>query len=188
MDTKMRSVLCLLVTCCIALAGCSLPAQERDVEDGRLDILLTDAPPDLNVEKALITISKVEVHATGKAKDSGKGKKAGWLTVVDALQTYDLIALQDAEAFLGAANVKAGKYTQIRLHIDAAVATIDGTEHELRVPSGAITVVHSFAVAEGRTTKLTLDLDAQASIHAAGKKYVLRPTIKVIVDGPASGS
>jgi hypothetical protein len=64
------------------------------------------------------------------------------------------------------------------------VATIDGAEHSLKVPSGRIKLVHPFTIEVGRTTKLTLDFDAQKSIHAAGKKYMMRPTIKVIVKDP----
>jgi len=178
-----KSALVLLLACA-ALLGCAPQIQNQDVATGLLEISLTDAPPDLNVEKALVTISSVQVHLAGEEEAPDKETEAGWFTAVEAAQTFDLIALRDTEAFLGSAELEPGKYTQIRLSVDEAVATIDGAEHSLKVPSGRIKLVHPFTIEVGRTTKLTLDFDAQKSIHAAGKKYMMRPTIKVIVEGP----
>ena len=37
-----------------------------------------------------------------------------------------------------------------------------------------------FTISNGGTTELVLDFDAQRSVHRAGNKYILKPTIKVI--------
>jgi hypothetical protein len=183
-----RSVLVLLLACA-AFVGCSPQIQNEGVASdmGLLEILLTDAPPDLNIEEALVTISSVRVHLAAEGEGPDEETEAGWFTVVETAQTFDLIAVQDAKAFLGSAELEPGKYTQIRLSVDEAVATIDGTEYTLQVPSGTVKLVHPFTVEAGQTTKLTLDFDAQKSIHAAGKKYMMRPTIKVIAEGPEPG-
>jgi hypothetical protein len=191
MDVKKLTAVLLLLTA-IVLAACAPPAptqdansdidpdtgavaeQDTEATTGLLEIMLTDAPPDLNVEKALVTISSVEVHRAG-----GDDDDKGWITVVAAAQIFDLIAVKDAEAFLGSAELASGKYTQVRLHVEKAMATIDGTEYELQVPSEKIKLNHPFTIEPGSTTKLTLDFDAQKSIHQAGKKYMLKPTIKV---------
>lgn len=178
-----KRIALVLLLACAALLGCAPHIQNQEVATGLLEISLTDAPPDLNVEKALVTISSVQVHLAGEEAPDEE-TKAGWFTVAEAAQTFDLIALRDAEAFLGSAELEPGKYTQIRLSVDKAVATIDGAQHSLKVPSGRIKLVHPFTIEAGRTTKLTLDFDAQKSIHAAGKKYMMRPTIKVTVEGP----
>jgi hypothetical protein len=192
-----KSVLILMLACAV-LVSCSSPAQDQDVASstspdtgtnaqgttGILKISLTDAPPVLNIEKALITISTVQVHRAGEA--SGAETEAGWVTIVETPQTFDLILLRDAKTLLGAAELGPGKYTQIRLKVEEAVATIEGTEHTLKVPSGTIKLIHPFTIEAGRTTDLILDFDAEKSIHAAGKKYMLRPTIKVTVEGPTS--
>jgi hypothetical protein len=206
MDVKKLTVVSLLLTA-IALATCAPPAPAQDanpdidpdagtvaeqdtdpVKDldsattGLLEIMLTDAPPDLNVEKALVTISSVEVHRAGEDDDGEDDDDKGWITVVETAQTFDLIAVKEAEAFLGSAELAPGKYTQIRLHVEKAVATIDGTEHELKVPSEKIKLNHPFTIEPGSITKLTLDFDAQKSIHQAGRKYMLKPTIKVVTE------
>jgi len=147
---------------------------EAPTGTGTLLMQITDAPPELNITKALVTISDVEVHLAGA--DEG-----GWFTVVEEAKTFDLIAIEDVKEFLGTAELSAGKYTQIRLNINEALVTINGTEYDLTIPSKTIKLVKSFNIEPNGTTTLTLDFDAQESIHSAGKdKYIMRPTIKVI--------
>ena len=197
MNVRRVSLLVLLFVC-VALVGCS--PQVRDVAPGEapdtstgaevgtgfVEIFITDDPPVLNIEKALITISGVRVHRATEEEASDEETEAGWLPVVETAQTFDLIELRDTKAFLGSAELEAGRYTQIRLTVEEALVTIDGTEHALKVPSGTIKLVHPFTVEAGQTTELTLDFDAEESIHAAGNKYMMRPTIKLVVEGPTS--
>jgi len=159
----------------IVMSGCLRPAT------GTLVLQITDAPPELNITKALVTISKVEVHLTGAGEEENATTEAGWHTVVNESQTFDLIAIKDAKEFLGSAELGPGKYTQIRLTIGKAEATIDGNEWDLAIPSTTVKLVQNFSIEAGQTTTLTLDFDAQESIHPAGEgQYVMRPTIKVI--------
>jgi hypothetical protein len=89
-----KSALVLLLACA-ALLGCAPQSQNQDVATGLLEISLTDAPPDLNVEKALVTISSVQVHLAGEEEAPDEETEAGWFTAVEAAQTFDLIALRD---------------------------------------------------------------------------------------------
>ena len=100
--------------------------------------------------------------------------------VVEESQTFDLIAIKDVKEFLGSVELDAGKYTQIRLNVDEATAIINGTEYNLTIPSKTIKLVKNFNLEANETTTLTLDFDAQKSIHSAGDKYTMKPTIKVI--------
>ena len=134
---------------------------------------ITVAPTVLNIEKAFVTISNVEVHLAGA--------EAVWFTVVEKAATFDLIAIENIEEFLGTAELSAGKYTQIRLNIDNASVIINGTEYNLTIPSKTVKLVKAFNIEENETITLTLEFDAQESIRSAGKgKYIMRPTIKVI--------
>ena len=124
-----------------------------------------------------MTISSVEVHLGS----GGNNSTAGWYTVVDEQKTYDLVAIMDVKEFLGSTNLSSGIYTQIRLHVDEAKATIDGIEYNLTVPSDTIKLVSGFWINESQTTTLTLDFDVNESIHKTGNdKYIFQPTIKVI--------
>jgi hypothetical protein len=143
-------------------------------ETGTLVLQITDAPA-INIEKAEIIISAIAVHM------AGAGNETGWTTVVAEAKTFDLIAIKDVKELLGSKELTPGKYTQIRLSIDSAKVTINGTEYTLEVPSDKIKLVNEFDIVAGQETTLTLDFDAQESIKADGKDvYKMTPTIKVI--------
>ena len=118
-------------------------------------------------------------------EDDDEDGYAGWHTVVNESQTFDLIALQDVTDVLGSQTLTVGKYTQIRLTIEEAVITVNNNdnleEHDLKVPSGSIKLTKGFWIYEDETTVLTLDFDIHESVHKTGSnKYILKPTIKII--------
>ena len=85
------------------------------------------------------------------------------------------------KTFLGSQNLTAGIYTQIRLDVDEALVTINGTQYDLEIPSKTVKLVNNFRISENETTTLTLDFDIQESVHKTGNdKYIMRPTIRVI--------
>ena len=57
---------------------------------------------------------------------------------------------------------------------------VDGAPATLKVPSNKIKLIKPFTINSGDTTTITLDFDAEKSVHQAGSKYILKPTIKVI--------
>lgn len=144
---------------------------------GTLVMQITDAPGDLNVSSAVVTISSIEVHLGA----GGNNSTVGWYTVVEGPLIYDLVAIRDVKELMGSEDLSSGIYTQIRLHIDEAKATIDGIEYDLTVPSSSIKLVSGFWINESQTTTLTLDFDVNESIHKTGNdNYIFQPTIKVI--------
>ena len=159
-------VVVILIFSIAGLSGCI-----NGEGTGVLILQITDAPPDLDISKALVNISNVEVHLIA----------TGWYTVVEESQMFDLIELKDVKEVLGSVELKVGRYTQIRLHIDDALVTIDGIEHELKIPSNKIQLISPFSINENKTTTLTLDFVVEESIHETGNgKYIMKPTIKVI--------
>jgi hypothetical protein len=149
---------------------------------GQLIIKITD-DPDLNITKANVTFSKVQVHLGifGNEEENETNGTAGWYTVVNTTQTFDLISLQNVTALWGSANLSAGWYTQIRLYVDEAVLTIDGVEYNCTIPSHVLKLIKPFNITANATTTLILDFDVQKSVHETGAgEYVFRPTIKVI--------
>ena len=155
----------LLILLIGALSGCILEGK------GTLVVQITDAPPELNIIEALVTISSVDVHLIG----------TGWYTVVEEPQTFDLIALQDAQELLGSVNLSAGHYTQIRLYVDSAVVNIDDIEYNLTIPSKKVQLITPFKIVNNETTTLTLDFDVHKSVYSTGNdQYKMKPTIKVI--------
>jgi hypothetical protein len=121
----------------------------------------------------------------GEVEEEDNDSEAGWYTIVEESQTFDLIALQDVKEELGLKNLSVGKYTQIRLTVEKAEITIDNdgvTEvHDLKIPSNKVKLIKPFWIYEDNTTVLTLDFDVHKSVHKTGNdKYIMKPTINVI--------
>ncbi|UCF12830.1 MAG: DUF4382 domain-containing protein [Thermoplasmatales archaeon] len=117
--------------------------------------------------------------------DGENNSTAGWYTIVNESQTFDLIALQNVTDLMGEKNLSTGKYTQIRLTVEQAVIVINNSGeievHDLEIPSNKVKLIKSFWIYENKTTVLTLDFDVDKSVHITGSdKYMMKPTIKVI--------
>jgi hypothetical protein len=158
-------LLSIIILILVTLGGC---IQEGV---GTLVLQITDAPSDLNITKALVNISQIQVHLIA----------SGWNTIIEETQTFDLVAIKDVKEFLGEVKLNAGYYTQIRLQVDSALVTIDEVDYNLKIPPKKINLISPFQIETNKTTTLTLDFDVQESVHAAGKdKYIMNPVIKVI--------
>ena len=168
----------ILIGIVAVLVGASIFSGCLQQGKGTLKLQITDDPGDLNITHANITISQVQVHMSA---GGGNNTTAGWYTVVNESQTFDLIALENATEVFGSANLSAGMYTQIRLTIESCVITVNGTEYDCKVPSGTIKLITPFVIQANQTLTLTLDFDAKKSIVPKGNnEYTLKPVIKVI--------
>jgi hypothetical protein len=137
----------------------------------------------LTVRDSDVNISWDEALAEITEEDNNSD--AGWYTIVNQSQTFDLIALQNATDVLGEKNLSAGKYTQIRLTVESALITINNSGeievHNLTIPSNKVKLIKPFWIYENETTVLTLDFDVYKSVHKTGSnKYMMKPTIKII--------
>lgn len=146
-------------------------------QTGRLRVGLTDAPAAFKAVN--VTFAELSAHLDGS-----------WVTVRgDQSTTVNLLEWNNGKAILiGAADVPAGRYTQVRLKVQSAeVVTMDGQVHQVTIPSGdqtGLKLVSEFDVSEGSTYEVVLDFDVQKSIVTTGppgspKTYRLRPTIRV---------
>jgi len=133
--------------------------------------------------------SRVDWYITsatiGEIEEEDNVSEAGWYTIVEESQTFDLIALQDVKEELGLKNLSVGKYTQIRLTVEKAEITIDNDGeievHDLEIPSNKVKLIKAFWIYEDDTTVLILDFDVYESVHeAVNGKYIMKPTIKII--------
>jgi len=158
------------------LTGCNNDSTTEAQKTGVLKINLTDAPA--VYDSVNITFTQVSAHID-----------TNWVTVVNAPVTYDLLDLTNGNfTVLGAADVPAGHYTQIRIKIDAAEIGVDGEVYPLDVPSGAQTGLKfgpEFTIAAGSTYELMVDFDVDQSIVVTGPKnnpnsYKLKPHLRVV--------
>ncbi|UCC91902.1 MAG: DUF4382 domain-containing protein [Candidatus Aenigmatarchaeota archaeon] len=174
---KARISLLILLILGILASGCTTTLGPGE-GTGYLILQITDKPS-LGIEKVEVTISRIQVHKVPEGNESGE---TGWITVANGPHTLDLVAIKDIKEILGKDALAAGIYTQIRLDIESAKVTIDGTEHDLSIPHKTVMLVRSFEIVEMETTILTLDFDAERSVHLAGAsgEYIMKPTIRII--------
>lgn len=178
-----RISLLLAALLSIGITGCGSGSSGSN--EGVLEVQLTDAPGDF--EAVYVTIDSVAVHSASDLHDSN----GSWITVAQPHGTYDLLTLQDGNTeLLGIEKIPAEKYTQMRLilseesndsqrHPFGNYVEINGTAHALTVPSMTLKENHNFSMAADGNMTMTIDLDAAASIHEAGDKWILTPVLHV---------
>ena len=172
----MKKIIAILAILSVLVLGILSGCLQKG--EGTLVLQITDAPGDLNITEALVTMSQVRVHYAGINENDTLGE---WITIVNESQTFDLIALQDVTELFGTANLSAGWYTQIRLFVEQALVTIDGVQYDLEISSQHVKLIKLWKIVDGETLVLTLDFDVKKSIHETGNdKYIMKPTIKVI--------
>lgn len=149
---------------------------------GFLRLILKDGPID-NAEKVLVTIDKIRVHQSGKTE----AQDSSFVTVWESAggTEFDLLLLKTTPIVFTTAPLLAGNYNQIRMSVVSGNIVLKGDPkpYPLDVPSDEIKINYHFEVLAGGTAQITLDFDAEQSIHIVkqGKKdsYKLRPVVKV---------
>lgn len=188
----------LLFTAAV-LAGCggsSDGSASNDEETGSLSLAVTDGPVDGALE-VVVQFDGVEIQPASGDRITFD---------FDEPQTIDLLDLQGSvsENLLTDETVPAGEYNWIRLMVsaeqdmvfDSYIVTGDGTQHELRIPSGSQTGLQlnsGFTVAAGSLAHFTVDFDLRKSIvNAPGLDgYMLKPSLRLVDNqmvGTISGS
>ncbi len=173
----------------VACGGASeAPAPAPVDTRGTLAVSLTDAPA-CGFDAVNVTVTKVRVHRSDSALDTGPG----WTDItLNPARKINLLDLGNGvlEA-LGQTTLEAGRYTQMRLVLDAnasgaanTVVPADGrTELPLETPSalqGGIELAGAFEVKAGHKTEVVLDFDACKSVLTRGKdSHVLKPVVKM---------
>jgi hypothetical protein len=189
MKHPIRLFVFALLAFALTLGGCQLFSK-----DGSVSLSLTDAPTDAqNVNGVWITINQIQYH-------SGDS----WVTVAgfepEAYNLLDLVG--GVTAPLADFALPAGKVTQIRFILDAPtqgggsptnpgcwISFNDGTaDAPLFIPSGGqsgVKLTGSFDVPVNGSVNLVADFDARKSVVLAGGNYILKPTIRLIVEDQA---
>lgn len=150
----------------------------------RVTVLLTDAPIDLSTVSAVnVTFTEFRLWPADGSAGIVMGMPA------EGSETVNLLDFQDGRVTVVAtADVPAASYQRIRLTISEAelVHDDDGDPdtpdiaEPIYVPSSKVDVPVSFTAETGADMEITLDFDAEASVHVnetGSEKYILRPVI-----------
>jgi len=148
---------------------------------GFLQVIIQDAPV-ANVDQVWVTIDKIRVHQACETEDTC------FITVLETPVYVDLLLMKDNPVVISPVPLPAGKYNQIRMSVGSPCNLIfageDTAPYPLDVPSDEIKIHYQFEVPEGGTAQITLDFDAEQSLHIVKKGnkdvYLLRPVVNVI--------
>jgi hypothetical protein len=149
----------LVAMASVIAAGCA-----NTKPTGTVEFRVTDAPAD-EITKIMVTTRNIQIHKADAPEDS-------WITVVSEEKTFDLVAIQGTEEFLGSENVISGNYTQIRLDVTKVIVTLDGKDITAKLPSDKLKVVGPWEVKAGEKTILTLDFKADKFVVITGNDKV----------------
>jgi hypothetical protein len=171
----------------------TLPGQTppgQTLGTGTLKLYLSDAPLDAeNVIGVYITINEIHYHLDSQ-----------WITCeeFEDPQAYNLLDLTGGNfALLGDFTLPAGYYTQIRFILDIPqkgsssantgcyMEFSDNSTQPLFSPGGGSTgykAIGYFEVPVNGTVEVTADFDARKAVVVAGSSFILKPTIKLIVN------
>lgn len=141
---------------------------------GTLSIGVTDRPVGV-VSHIYLTISNIELQ--GEANTT--------VSYHFGPTQLDLLLLVNFTKMLGDVKVPAGNYSMIRFMVASPIATINGQNISLRIPSGEIKIPLSFQIKSGATTSIVIDItdDYMNDISASGN---LRPVVTVkSISGPS---
>ena len=183
---RMAAGVLVAITIIVAVfaSGVTFPGLENSPslgsEQGRLTVLLKDAPVDL--EQLLITISDLEVHKVGDGEAGGE-----WMSLLEdgeVIPEFDLLLYQGDETLeLVSRNIPDGTYNKIRMYVSKAFA--DYTEDfgrdddYVNVPPGKIDVITEFELAAGGSRIVIIDMEPDWV--AISKSNNLRPVLKATI-------
>ena len=191
-----------------ALVACS-DSESLGPGEGRIAVRMTDAPFPLDdVASIDIFVTRVEAKAQVTTEedaaldvDEDDAESDGWIVLAEPNDDFDLMDLRNGvTVFLGDAVVAAGDYRSFRLIIDtdrSSVTLKDGTvltatsTPSIKFPSAGqsgikVILTDALVVAEGATTDVLLDFDAEESFVLRGNTIMqngllFKPVIKATI-------
>src|ERR1044072_3218765 len=156
------------VSMALVLAACSGGGGSGN-ETGRLSLAITDAPVD-DASNVVVQFSGVAFKRAGEAAEVVQD-------LTPSPRQLDLLQYQEGRAalLLDGVTLPAGDYEWIRLVVDndtgvrdSYIVLTDGSECELRVPSGAesgLKLNRGFTLPADGSVALTIDFDLRKSVH-----------------------
>ncbi len=182
-----------LVAVVAMLASFAASCMQASGGTGTLALYLSDSPSDAdNVTGVYITITAIQYHMDDQ-----------WITCegFEGPKTYNLLELTNGNAsLLGELVLPGGHYNQVRFMLDIPemgqfpsnpgcyIQFADNSTEPLFVPSGNTTgykAVGEFKVPINGIVEVTADFDVRKALVLAEQHYILKPTIRLVVNNEA---
>ena len=175
---------------------------------GTLRVNLTDAPfpfdsvslVDAWIVRVDARVTAADSASTADDTDEGDAKSAGWTTIAEPDQKFELLALRNGiTAFLGDNELPARTYNGFRLILDPSKSSItlkdgtvlDGANGGIIFPSGAQTGIkivlnQPVQIVANDTTEMLVDFDVNDSFVMRGNSIknnglLFKPVVKATI-------
>jgi len=186
---KHRLTIVLFAATLITAAGCSDPSTSGSL--GQVNILLTDAPLDLETVDAVnVTLNEILLYEREEDVADQDGMEMEMPPISGGGgMTINLLEFQNGKTIMIATlEVPPGDYEKIRMDVAEAELVFPdlddpegGIVEPLFNPSGKVDIPVSFTVSGGEQVDVTLDFDAALSVQVnttqGNHPYILRPVI-----------
>lgn len=197
MMRKLKIFIAGLVVSSLAFVSCT-NEENISIEEGkgRINVLLTDAPYPIElISSTYVTIDKVEIRK--KTEAGMEEEKDSFIVLSEENMVIDLLELTNGiTEEIAAAELEAGYYDMIRLHVvDATVVLNNGSEFDLKVPSGSssglkVKIQPEIHLEEGQTSDVLLDFDVSRSFVVKGpldniNGFNFKPVVRGVYMGAA---
>ncbi|BBE16849.1 lipoprotein [Aquipluma nitroreducens] len=197
MKNLLKNGLMLLTGILMLATSCNQISDSESGGNGKIVLSLTDAPfPVSLVDKALVTIDKIEIRSTATVSSTTEVTTNSELFTVlydgDPME-FDLLDLQNGiTTELLSMDIAAGSYDLIRMHVtNASVLLKDGSNFDLKVPSGfasglKIKMTPNLVIESGVESEVILDFDVSKSFVVQGnmkakngiKGFIFKPVLR----------
>ncbi|MDD2307541.1 MAG: DUF4382 domain-containing protein [Prolixibacteraceae bacterium] len=199
MKSLFKNGLMFLAGILILATSCNQISDSESGGKGKIVLSLTDAPfPVSLVDKALVTIDKIEIRSTATVSSTTEVTNNSELFTVlydgDPME-FDLLDLQNGiTTELLSMDIAAGSYDLIRMHVtNASVLLKDGSNFDLKVPSGfasglKIKMTPNLVIESGVESEVILDFDVSKSFVVQGnmkakngiKGFIFKPVLRAV--------
>lgn len=180
-----RRILFVGAVLAVVLAGCT--AQTGSVGSGQFELLISDAPADIDdFDSLTVTFSDARVFRAGAeevnesedANDSEAGE-AGFEVIDIQGQQVDLTQVKGARAeSLVNTTLEAGNYTKIELRASDVTGVVNGSMVQVKLPSEKLQIVRPFTIAPNTTTRFVFDINVVLRGNERNNEgYILKPVI-----------
>lgn len=182
----------LLMSLMAACGGGGASSDSGDSGTGKAAILLTDRAEEKITDREGNVIKTAREIWVTFSEMALKPVRGPWVSVFSGPpdKSVDLLTLQGKADLIALVDLPAGAYDKARLKIESAwFIDSEGNPHEVKVPSGKITIKFKrhLIIRANDETEVLFDFVPGKSIHLieAGNsgKFILRPVVRVRVLG-----
>ncbi len=194
------------VAMAVVLVGCPPEREPQPEGDAKVHMLLTAGQNDLaaavvrqmdiatkqgpvdvgDIESLVVTVTRISFDGPADQEEGQEEEKEnGEVVVFEGERDVELMDLREVSGLLSVAEVPAGDYTKIRLHIEdprLLLSDVDDVRTDIQLTAnGRLFVSESFTLEGGESNFIVLDFEDLHLVEQGHGGFVLTPQLRANV-------